>query len=96
MILAYLMGGLIPGQISKNGFLLVVGSANLDEGLRGYFTKYDCSSADINPIGSISKTDIKKFLQWNFDKQGIEAAKDICEATPTAELRPLGKGEEIV
>jgi NAD+ synthase (glutamine-hydrolysing) len=27
-------------------------------------TKYDCSSADINPIGSISKADIKKFLSW--------------------------------
>ena len=24
--------------------------ANVDEGLRGYMTKYDCSSADINPI----------------------------------------------
>ena len=62
MILAYMMGGLIPWQIKKNGFLLVLGSANLDEGLRGYMTKYDCSSADINPIGSISKNDIKDFL----------------------------------
>jgi len=34
---------------------LVLSSANLDESLRGYFTKYDCSSADLNPIGSISK-----------------------------------------
>lgn len=30
--------------------------------LTGYFTKYDCSSADINPIGGISKTDLKSFL----------------------------------
>lgn len=29
----------------------MLGSANVDEGLRGYLTKYDCSSADINPIG---------------------------------------------
>ena len=36
----------------RNGFLLVLGSANVDEGLRGYLTKYDCSSADINPIGA--------------------------------------------
>ena len=28
----------------------VLGSANVDEALRGYMTKYDCSSADINPI----------------------------------------------
>lgn len=30
--------------------------------LTGYFTKYDCSSADINPIGGISKADLKSFL----------------------------------
>ncbi len=35
----------------RQGFLLVLGCANVDEGLRGYLTKYDCSSADINPIG---------------------------------------------
>ncbi len=27
-------------------------------------TKYDCSSADINPIGGISKTDLRKFIQY--------------------------------
>lgn len=32
--------------------------------LRGYFTKYDCSSADINPIGSISKVDLGRFLEY--------------------------------
>ncbi len=44
--------------------MLVLGSANVDEALRGYLTKYDCSSADINPIGGISKVDLKRFLQW--------------------------------
>ena len=39
----------------RSGFLLVLGSANVDECLRGYLTKYDCSAADINPIGGISK-----------------------------------------
>ncbi len=29
----------------KPGFLLVLGSGNVDEALRGYMTKYDCSSA---------------------------------------------------
>lgn len=47
---------------NRSGGLLVLGSANVDEALRGYMTKYDCSSADINPIGGISKTDLKKFL----------------------------------
>ena len=32
--------------------------------LTGYFTKYDCSSADINPIGGISKADLKSFLLY--------------------------------
>ena len=30
------------------------GSANVDEALRGYYTKYDCSAADVNPIGGDS------------------------------------------
>jgi NH3-dependent NAD+ synthetase len=29
-----------------------------------YMTKYDCSSGDLNPIGSISKGDLKKLLGW--------------------------------
>jgi len=32
--------------------------------LRGYFTKYDCSSADINPIGGISKSDLRRFIAY--------------------------------
>lgn len=32
--------------------------------LRGYLTKYDCSSADVNPIGAISKTDLKRFIAF--------------------------------
>ena len=31
---------------------IIASSANVDESLRGYYTRYDCSSADINPIGS--------------------------------------------
>ena len=48
----------------RSGGLLVLGSANVDESLRGYLTKYDCSSADVNPIGGISKTDLKRFLVY--------------------------------
>lgn len=44
------------------GFLLVLGSSNLDESLRGYVTKYDCSSADVNPLGSLTKNNIRKLL----------------------------------
>ncbi|KAI9858054.1 MAG: glutamine-dependent NAD(+) synthetase [Trichoglossum hirsutum] len=59
----YLFAQLLPtvrGRNAENaetqqpGSLLVLGSANVDESLRGYLTKYDCSSADINPIGGVS------------------------------------------
>ncbi len=56
MVFAYMFAQLLPtvrGR-TKPGSLLCLGSANVDESLRGYLTKYDCSSADINPIGAIS------------------------------------------
>ena len=50
--------------IGNSGFLLVIGTGNVDEALRGYMTKYDCSSADINPIGGISKGDLSKMIHY--------------------------------
>lgn len=75
-----------------DGFLLVLGSSNLDESLRGYFTKYDCSSADINPIGSFSKLRLKEILNYFYTVHKFDSITDILEATPTAELRPLKEG----
>lgn len=68
MVLSYLFAQLMLWAKSRSGGLLVLASANVDESLRGYMTKYDCSSADVNPIGSISKTDLKKFLVYAKDK----------------------------
>ena len=56
MVTAYLFAQLMLWVRGRPGGLLVLGSSNVDEALRGYMTKYDCSSADINPIGGISKT----------------------------------------
>ncbi len=109
MVVAFLMAQLTPWVRGRMGFLLVLGSANVDECLRcvglgwiekekkerggcshgghvfdsvsiglcfycicrGYLTKYDCSSADINPIGGISKEDLRRFLKvwkvWRID-----------------------------
>jgi NAD+ synthase (glutamine-hydrolysing) len=53
MVVAFLLAQLMPWVRGRKGFLLVLGSANVDEALRGYLTKYDCSSADINPIGAL-------------------------------------------
>lgn len=60
---------------------------------RRYLTKYDCSSADINPIGGICKTDLREFIQYSIDKFGFATLQSIFEAPPTAELRPTEEGE---
>merc|ERR1712054_455333 len=64
------------------------GSANVDGALRGYYTKYDCSAADINPIGGINKRDLKAFLKWAAVNKGIGVLESVANAMPTAELRP--------
>jgi len=88
MVTAYLYAQLLPWVRGKLGFLLVLGSANVDEGLRGYMTKYDCSSADLNPIGAISKGDLKKMLMWAANRYDWSVLEEIAGAPPTAELRP--------
>jgi len=75
--------------------LLVLGSGNLDETLRGYLTKYDCSSADINPIGGINKTDLKSFLKYAKTTFDLPSLESIVTATPTAELRPLSEESKV-
>jgi NAD+ synthase (glutamine-hydrolysing) len=94
MVFSYLSAQLLPWvrqPTRKTGFLLVLGSANVDEALRGYMTKYDCSSADVNPIGGISKADLKRFLLWAAadDTLALPSLAAIVAAPPSAELEPL-------
>lgn len=89
MVLAYLFAQLLPWVRGKQGALLVLGSANVDESLRGYLTKYDCSSADVNPIGAISKTDLKRFIAYAETAFNLPILKDYLNAVPTAELEPI-------
>ena len=91
MVTAYLFAQLLPivRKRRNGGSLLVLGSANVDESLRGYLTKYDCSSADINPIGGISKTDLKSFIRWAQEEFGLEVLGSFLDAVPTAELEPI-------
>jgi len=42
MVLGYMLAQLLPWCRNRKGFLLVLGSGNVDECLRGYLTKYDC------------------------------------------------------
>lgn len=56
-------------------------------------TKYDCSSADLNPIGGISKNDLKKFVFYCVEKYNFTSLIGILGAPPTAELEPLKDGQ---
>ena len=94
MVVAFLFAQLTPWVRGREGFLLVLGSANVDEGLRGYLTKYDCSSADINPIGGISKQDIRMFLKWAAEHLKYPELAEVEAAPPSAELEPLREGEK--
>ncbi|KAH7885842.1 hypothetical protein F5I97DRAFT_1936802 [Phlebopus sp. FC_14] len=80
MLLSYMFAQLLPWVRGRQGGLLVLGSANVDESLRGYLTKYDCSSADINPIGGISKTDLKKFIAYAEGAFDLPILKSTYEA----------------
>jgi len=102
MVMAYFLAQLMPwatdGETTTAaGALLVLGSANVDEALRGYYTKYDCSAADINPIGGINKRDLKAFLWWagasdaspagaGAWREAIPVLRRVAEAQPSAEL----------
>uniref|UniRef100_A0A452DIQ2 Glutamine-dependent NAD(+) synthetase n=1 Tax=Bos taurus TaxID=9913 RepID=A0A452DIQ2_BOVIN len=92
MVIAYLFAQLSLWSRGAPGGLLVLGSANVDESLLGYLTKYDCSSADINPIGGISKTDLRAFVQLCVERFQLPALQSILAAPATAELEPLAHG----
>ena len=47
----------------------------LPPSLVGYCTKYDCSSADLNPIGGISKKDLRTFILYTIDKFNYQSLK---------------------
>ncbi|KAI0967115.1 glutamine-dependent NAD synthetase [Xylaria arbuscula] len=91
MVTAYEFAQILPTtrDLAGGGSLLVLGSANVGEALRGYMTKYDCSSADINPIGSIDKAGLKGFITWAQVKFHLPCLEDFLTATPTAELEPV-------
>ncbi|XP_041973057.1 glutamine-dependent NAD(+) synthetase [Aricia agestis] len=93
MVVSYLLAQLMLWARGRPGGLLVLGSSNVDEALRGYVTKYDCSSADVNPIGGISKTDLKAFLVYAKNRFFLPSLSEILGAPPTAELEPLAGGQ---
>ena len=102
MVVSYVLAQLLPWVRGhrNGGFLLVLGSANVDEALRGYLTKYDCSSADVNPIGGVSKGDLRRMLLHAASEYGFTSLRAVAAAAPTAELQPgpvsAGDGQPMV
>ncbi|ORY33583.1 hypothetical protein BCR33DRAFT_723157 [Rhizoclosmatium globosum] len=66
MVLSYLFASSYLssylGADQSRGTFPVLGSANVDEILCGYVTKYDCASADVNPIGGFGEKDLKDYV----------------------------------
>ena len=103
LISSYLISQILQAKGVINSFLLVIGTGNCSEINRGYFTKYDNSSGDINLIGDLCKQDIFTMLQYFMStgssyywleggkkplKEKFLFIQDIISALPTAELRP--------
>ncbi|KAI6227386.1 Glutamine-dependent NAD(+) synthetase [Aphelenchoides fujianensis] len=95
MVLAYLYAQASLVYYNRPGSLLVLGTSNVDESLVGYVTKYDCSAADLNPIGAICKRDLRSFLHYVHEHWKFPHLQTIIDAIPTAELRPLKDGEVV-
>ena len=49
MVMSYMFAQLLPFVRGRQGGLLVLGSANVDESLRGYLTKYECVPRSSHP-----------------------------------------------
>jgi len=90
MVLVYFLAQVVGAKSSEQGKnLLVLTSANVDEAVRGYFTKFDCSAGDLNLIGGLNKGDLKDFLAFAAETFGYPTLFKILAAAPTAELQPL-------
>ncbi len=90
LVAAYLLAQRVPALRGVRGPRLVLGTSNVDETLVGYVTKYDTSSADLNPIGGIAKADLRRFLRWARDDFDVAVLDEVLAAPPSAELRPDG------
>jgi NAD+ synthase (glutamine-hydrolysing) len=108
MISSYFISQILQAKKLKKKFLLVIGTGNCSEINRGYFSKYDNSSGDINLIGDLCKQDVYNMLRFflsegafyysskanrQIDKQKFLFFNEIISTQPTAELRPAQENE---
>lgn len=84
----------------SGGNRIVLATGNVDEAIMGYLTKYDCSSADINPIGGMCKDDLKSYLSYCItdvyknQSELVEVVDEIIRAPPSAELTGAEQNDE--
>ncbi|KAJ4359219.1 hypothetical protein N0V95_002385 [Ascochyta clinopodiicola] len=90
MVTAYYFAQMLPTIRKRQGggALLVLGSVNLEECLRGNVTKHDCSSADLSATGGMSKLDIRRFIRWAQTSFSLPILGEFLDAPPTGELEP--------
>jgi NAD+ synthase (glutamine-hydrolysing) len=96
MVTAYYFAQMLPTTRGRpgGGTLLVLGSINVEECVRGSLTKHDCSSADLSPIGSFSKLEIRSFIRWARTSFALPILDEFLNATPSAELEPTRFGQD--
>ena len=105
LVSSYMIAQTLQAKGLSQKFFLVIGSGNCSEINRGYFTKYDNSSGDINFIGDLCKQDIYKMINYfykegshyykskagkEYDSNRFSFLKELLTTKPTAELRPKG------
>ncbi|KZM23607.1 NAD(+) synthase (glutamine-hydrolyzing) [Ascochyta rabiei] len=90
MVTAYYFAQMLPTIRKRQGggALLVLGSVNLEECLRGNVTKHDCSSADLSATGGMSKLDIRRLIRWAQTSFSLPVLGEFLDAPPTGELEP--------
>jgi NAD+ synthetase len=86
---------ILSASLNESSFLLTLACSNADEVLIGYYTKYDASSGDLNPIGSMPKRFVNKALEYYSLLWDSKAYADILIATPTAELSNAKEGARV-
>lgn len=90
LVLSYAIAQIAPLALAQRGPLLVLATANALECVTGYYTKYDSSSGDINPIGSLNKDQIRTMVTHG--ARLYPALRDVLgellSAVPRAELAP--------
>ena len=94
LVISYLTSQVIPIKYKLKGFLIVMATGNCSEVVRGYYSRYDNSSGDINVLGSLVKHDVKSILTHMANTESdFSLLREIADQAPTAELKPSSKDQ---